>query len=253
MNEREEVEIKLLNDYLDGALKAKEDVGHKIALYEKQLLACKQQGLNFNVAWCESMVYYLKANAQLRNEGFLEKSLRDTARQSSGFDGIAPALLAKGSENGRIREAISLLNQAISIYDDDVDYWFLRASLYKILKNKQAARRDVEHILATYSEDQKVYLEARKLKDEIESIKDDRCFIATAVYGSTESAEVNVLRDYRDRVLLKSTMGRVLISSYYFVSPYIAQVVSKSTLLKALTRVLLLEPVIRFIAKRQAS
>ena len=236
MKDNKEVELKLLKDYLDAALEAEEGMGGKISLYEKQLSICKQQGLNFNVKWYESMVYYLKASAQLHNEGLVEKTLRNTAKQSSGFDGIAPALFARGSENSRIREAISFLDQAIRVYDDDVDYWFLRASLYKALKNKQAAKRDVEYVLANYADDQKVYLKARKLKDEVENIKESDCFIATAVYEPTESAKVDILRDYRDRVLLKSEFGRILVSSYYLISPSIAQVISKSKFLKNLTR-----------------
>ena len=248
MNARQEIELKLLNDYLDLVLKSEENTGQKLAIYEKQLQLCKQQGVKFNVDWYESMVYYLKALVLLRHEGFVEKTLRSTARQSSGFDGIGPALLARESEKSRVREAISFLDRAINIYQDDVDYWFFRAELHQGLKNKQAAQRDVNYILSTYDNDQSIYLKARKLKDEIDSIKSGDCFIATAVYEPVETIKVDILREYRDRVLLKSTLGRRFVSTYYLISPFIAQVISKSKLLKALTRNLLLEPIVKWVS-----
>lgn len=48
--------------------------------------------------------------------------------------------------------------------------------------------------------------------------RDARCFVASAVYG--ESAwQTDVLRDWRDRVLMRLWFGRVLISLYYRLSP----------------------------------
>lgn len=49
------------------------------------------------------------------------------------------------------------------------------------------------------------------------------CYIATAVYGSYEAPEVLILRKFRDTVLKRHLLGKVLISSYYFVSPSIAK------------------------------
>jgi len=170
---REEIELKLLQDYLEAADQSNDsqELAQRIAVYEKQILSCKQQGFDFNWPWLDSMVYYLRARHKLLREGFMEKTLRGTAQQSSGFDGIAPALLAKESEKGRAREAISLLTQAIQLYDDP-DYRFIRANLYNHLKEKSSALRDVEHLLATAGDDQNLYLQARKLKDEIETTKE---------------------------------------------------------------------------------
>lgn len=52
---------------------------------------------------------------------------------------------------------------------------------------------------------------------------DPRCFIATAVYGSA-APETQLLRDWRDDVLLPSKAGRCFVRTYYAVSPPIARV-----------------------------
>lgn len=41
------------------------------------------------------------------------------------------------------------------------------------------------------------------------------CFIATVVYGSVHAPEVQVLRDFRDHVLMESGLGRKVVDLYY--------------------------------------
>ncbi len=50
-----------------------------------------------------------------------------------------------------------------------------------------------------------------------------RCFVATAVYGSSEAPQVMVLRRYRDAVLLRHRAGRAFVRLYYAVSPGLAR------------------------------
>ena len=45
------------------------------------------------------------------------------------------------------------------------------------------------------------------------------CYIATAVYGSYDCQEVWILRRYRDRTLLSTALGRLLVRMYYELSP----------------------------------
>ncbi len=45
------------------------------------------------------------------------------------------------------------------------------------------------------------------------------CYIATMVYGSYDAPEVLVLRDFRDRILLKSQIGKMFVNTYYKYSP----------------------------------
>jgi hypothetical protein len=50
----------------------------------------------------------------------------------------------------------------------------------------------------------------------------DPCFIATAVYGSSECAEVAILRHFRDNILLKTSGGSLLVQYYYRIGPSMA-------------------------------
>lgn len=66
------------------------------------------------------------------------------------------------------------------------------------------------------------------------------CFIATAAYGSYLHPFVNILRTFRDRVLLVSSLGSSFVEWYYRVSPPIANVISRHSVLSAAVRILLL-------------
>ena len=46
------------------------------------------------------------------------------------------------------------------------------------------------------------------------------CYIASCIYGSSESPEVQILRLYRDRTLAGTGFGRAFITCYYAVSPH---------------------------------
>lgn len=66
------------------------------------------------------------------------------------------------------------------------------------------------------------------------------CFIATAAYGSYLHPFVNVLRNFKDTVLLTSSVGSSFVEWYYRVSPPIADVISRHSVLSASVRILLL-------------
>ncbi|MGQ9788880.1 MAG: CFI-box-CTERM domain-containing protein [Candidatus Hadarchaeaceae archaeon] len=75
------------------------------------------------------------------------------------------------------------------------------------------------------------------------------CFIATAAYGTSMAHEINVLRSFRDNYLMRESTGRIFISMYYRVSPAVARLISKSQLLKFITRTLLL-PIIKVVQRK---
>ena len=66
--------------------------------------------------------------------------------------------------------------------------------------------------------------------------KKSGCFIATAAFGSADAYEVNVLRLYRDQVLLSTQLGRLLIKIYYRISPPLAEIIAKHRVLQLLSQ-----------------
>lgn len=69
------------------------------------------------------------------------------------------------------------------------------------------------------------------------------CFIATATYGSEWSPEVQLLRNFRDRDVLRTFAGsegmKVFNSIYYSFSPQVAQTISANDNLRTVMRYLL--------------
>jgi len=62
------------------------------------------------------------------------------------------------------------------------------------------------------------------------------CFIATAAYGNYDDPGVQLLRDFRDRYLLKNRFGRFCADTYYRYSPGLASLVAKHKPIGALVR-----------------
>lgn len=82
---------------------------------------------------------------------------------------------------------------------------------------------------------------------ETDYVQVDRCFIATAAYGSFLDPHVATLRAFRDDVMLKFELGRSLVKKYYQYSPQLAHLISQHESLKLLTR-LMLTPVVFAVA-----
>ena len=78
-----------------------------------------------------------------------------------------------------------------------------------------------------------------------------KCFIATAVYGSPMAYEINVLRDFRDTLLMQGLLGKTLVKIYYRFSPPIACVVAKHNTLRLLLREML-KPIIMLVSHAQS-
>jgi len=68
----------------------------------------------------------------------------------------------------------------------------------------------------------------------------DDCFIATASFGTHMEGKVAVLRDFRDRLLLKSHLGHTLVETYYRYSPQLAQYLVSHESLRGVVATLLL-------------
>jgi hypothetical protein len=73
------------------------------------------------------------------------------------------------------------------------------------------------------------------------------CFIATAAYGTPTAKQIDVLREFRDVVLMKSTVGSQFVSLYYRFSPPIANVIARHELLRTLVRELVVDPIVHAV------
>jgi hypothetical protein len=73
------------------------------------------------------------------------------------------------------------------------------------------------------------------------------CFIATAGYGTGTTEEINVLREFRNVVLLASGPGSEFVSLYYQISPPIAEVISQHDFLRTAVRVGFIDPIVAIL------
>jgi 5'-nucleotidase/UDP-sugar diphosphatase len=74
----------------------------------------------------------------------------------------------------------------------------------------------------------------------IENRMQKACVVATVSYGSPAEENVSLLRDFRDKILMKSSVGRKFVDLYYTYGPQVAQTIAQSEWLKAMVRILLL-------------
>ena len=62
------------------------------------------------------------------------------------------------------------------------------------------------------------------------------CFIATASYGSHMESQVRLLRDFRDRFLLTSPVGKASVDFYYTYSQPVADFIASHDTLRLMVR-----------------
>ncbi|OGN97129.1 MAG: hypothetical protein A2Z77_06140 [Chloroflexi bacterium RBG_13_51_36] len=71
------------------------------------------------------------------------------------------------------------------------------------------------------------------------------CCFATTALGTSTAKQLDVLREFRDNVLLESTAGSQFVSLYYHrISPPIVNLLSGNSFLKTLVRELLVDPIV---------
>lgn len=83
-----------------------------------------------------------------------------------------------------------------------------------------------------------------QLKEEEEEPPSGFCFIATAAYGTSTAKQLDVLREFRDDVLLESTVGSLLVHLYYQSSPPIADFISQHEAVRTMVRELVIDPIV---------
>tara|TARA_B100002052_G_C15876155_1_gene597106 strand:- start:1104 stop:2471 length:1368 start_codon:yes stop_codon:yes gene_type:complete len=84
---------------------------------------------------------------------------------------------------------------------------------------------------------------------EIYKEKKKGCFIATATMGDYDDPTVIGLRVFRDEYLDKNKWGRAFIKHYYEYSPFFANVIKKSTLLKRISYNIIVKPLYNISTK----
>jgi hypothetical protein len=73
------------------------------------------------------------------------------------------------------------------------------------------------------------------------------CFIATAAYGTDTAEEIDILREFRDEILLPNRLGAKFVSIYYKTSPPIANFIYQHEVLRTLVRVGFVDPIVKIL------
>ncbi len=68
------------------------------------------------------------------------------------------------------------------------------------------------------------------------------CFVVTATMGSEENIYIETLQQFRDSVLQYTFAGRIFIKNYYHYGPYLANIISKSLLLRKISFITVVLP-----------
>ncbi|MGQ9546119.1 MAG: CFI-box-CTERM domain-containing protein [Dehalococcoidia bacterium] len=75
------------------------------------------------------------------------------------------------------------------------------------------------------------------------------CFIATAAYGTDTASDIDILREFRDEILLPNSLGAKLVSFYYKTSPPIASFISRHEALRTVVRAGFVDPIVAMISQ----
>jgi len=73
------------------------------------------------------------------------------------------------------------------------------------------------------------------------------CLIATAAYGTDTAKEIDILREFRDEVLLPNSLGAKFVSFYYRTSPPIANLISQHEVLRTVVRMGFVDPIVKIL------
>ncbi len=73
------------------------------------------------------------------------------------------------------------------------------------------------------------------------------CFIATAAYGTDTAKEIDILREFRDKILLHNSLGARFIFVYYEIHRPIADFISQHEVLRTAVRIGFVDPIVRIL------
>jgi uncharacterized repeat protein (TIGR02543 family) len=75
-------------------------------------------------------------------------------------------------------------------------------------------------------------------------LRDSFCSVATAAYGTPTAERLDVLREFRDVVLLESAAGSRFVALYHQLSPPVADFIAENEVVRTLVRQLLVDPIV---------
>jgi hypothetical protein len=70
------------------------------------------------------------------------------------------------------------------------------------------------------------------------------CFIATAAYGTETAPQLDILRNFRDQVLLENAVGSRFVEAYYRLSPPVASFIARNDFVRAIVREAFVDPLV---------
>ena len=144
----------------------------------------------------------------------------------------------------KIKDIPQNISESVSNFFEEKKQQVENAINGQIEKTKKKVEKKVEEIaLETQKRiEREIEKQVEKQVKEFEKEMERACAIKT-VYG--ESPELIVLRDFRDKFLLKNNLGKRFVNFYYYhFSPPIAQFLSDKVFLKGVTREVISEPIV---------
>jgi tetratricopeptide (TPR) repeat protein len=246
-------EIEALGDRLSEAdpqtaKGLQKQIDQKLQIYGKQVHLVQTQFPDVVEGRIHESAYYtFQALRKLFDAGLMR---RVASRSGNMAVGITTGLIAKQQERSNANQALAILDQALGIFDYPGAH-LQKAHIYRLLNQTGSALQELNYIIANFQDDDS-YLAARQMKDEIENPpKKGMCFVATATYGTPLAAEVIALSRFRDEVLLTSLPGKLFVKFYCFASPACARLISGSSRLRIVVRVMLLQPILWLLPRQE--
>ena len=113
---------------------------------------------------------------------------------------------------------------------------YIKNKIAETLQGLPAKR--IHHFDSSSSEKEPVHTQEKPIVNPSHKSKKKKkgCYIATCVYGSYDCPQVWTLRRFRDEYLCNTWYGRVFITTYYFISPYLVELFGKKKWFKDMWR-----------------
>ena len=131
--------------------------------------------------------------------------------------------------------------------EEELGFLAMAVQLTEVSKAVDALEESLHTAEAAFAE--KVGERILQEEEKVSSFMEDYfgisyCFIATAAYGTPAADEIDVLREFRDEVLLHCGPGQVFVDFYYKYSPPAADFIAERKWLRTLVRDGFVDPIV---------